>query len=212
MAFIDTVRAADATGEVRAMYEQQEGKYGYVPHYATVFSHRPHVMKLWADLQYGIRRDMDKRRFELVTVAAAMAIRSTYCSLAHGTALQQFYSSAEVLAIVSESDQSPLTDAEIEMMRFAGKVATRASDTSADDVAKLKQLGFDDAEIFDIAATATARCFFAQLCEGLGAIGDHLYENMDEDLRHALTVGRSLQSVEPGRCSDAPLVAARSGS
>jgi len=199
MAFIDTVSAREAQGEVRQMYRQQQNSYGYVPHYATVFSHRPHVMKLWADLQYGIRRDMDKRIYELVTVASAMAIGSTYCSLAHGTALLKFYSSEEVLAIVTGAEDSPLSEAEREMMRFAAIVATRASETTAEDVARLKRLGFDDAEIFEIAATATARTFFAQLCEGLGAIGDHPYEDMMPSLRSALTVGRGLEHVAPER-------------
>jgi hypothetical protein len=88
------------------------------------------------------------------------------------------------------------------MMRFARKVATRASETTADDVARLKRFGFDDAEIFDIAATATARTFFAQLCEGLGAIGDHMHETMDADLRRALTVGRPLECAEPERLAE----------
>jgi uncharacterized peroxidase-related enzyme len=199
MAFIATVPAAEAAGEAREMYTQQQRKYGFVPHYATVFSHRPHVMRLWADLQYGIRKDMDKRRFELVTVAAAMAVGSTYCSLAHGAALLQFYSSREVHAIVTEAEGSPLTDADIEMMRFARKIATRASETTEADVERLRQCGFADQEIFDIAAAATARTFFAQLCEGLGAIGDHRYPDMDDELRRVLAVGRPLTCVEPQR-------------
>ena len=203
MAFINTVSAAEATGKVREMYERQQAAYGFVPHYATIFSHRPEVMQLWADLQNGIRRHMDKRRFELITVAAAMAVRSTYCSLAHGRALTKFHTSREVRAIVSNSDSNPLTDAEVEMMKFARKVAMQASDTTEADVASLKDFGFSDAEIFDIAATATARTFFAQLCEGLGTIGDHMYEDMDAELRDALTVGRPIDRAEPQMLSPA---------
>jgi uncharacterized peroxidase-related enzyme len=197
MAFIDTVNAADATGEVRDMYARQQRSYGFVPHYATIFSHRPGLMKLWSDLLYGIRRNMDKRRFELVTVAAAMSVRSTYCSLAHARALMQFYSSAEVLAIVSGAEEAPLSDAEAEMMRFARKIATAAADTTVDDVARLRNYGFGEAEIFDIAAAATARSFFAQLCEGLGTTGDHMYDDMDSELRRVLAVGRAQTCVEP---------------
>ncbi|MGD8808928.1 MAG: carboxymuconolactone decarboxylase family protein [Gammaproteobacteria bacterium] len=197
MAFIDTVNAADATGDVRDMYARQQRSYGFVPHYATIFSHRPGLMKLWSDLLYGIRCNMDKRRFELVTVAAAMAVRSTYCSLAHARALMQFYSGAEVLAIVSGAEEAPLSDAEVEMMRFARKIVTAAADTTADDVARLRNCGFGEAEIFDIAAAATARTFFAQLCEGLGTTGDHMYDDMDRELRRVLAVGRAQACVEP---------------
>lgn len=202
MAFIDTVPPSAAEADVREMYDRQQRKYGYVPNYAKVFSHRPHVMGLWSDLLYGIRRSMDQRRFELCTVAAAMSVKSTYCSLAHGRALTEFYSTEEVLAIVSDAEDAPLDAAEAEMMRFARKVARHASDVTMSDVARLRAHGFDDAEIFDIVAAATARTFFAQLCEGLGAVADRGFMDMDERLRAALTVGRPGEAAGPARLGD----------
>jgi uncharacterized peroxidase-related enzyme len=199
MAFIDTVSPAEAEGPVREMYDRQQRAYGYVPNYAKVFSHRPEVMQLWSDLLYGVRRNMDKRRFELVTVAAAMAVRSTYCSLAHGKALTEYFTEAEALAIVTGAPDAPLTAAEVEMMRFARKIARRAAEVTDTDVDELKAHGFTDAEIFDIAAVATARTFFAQLCEGLGAVGDHGYASLDERLRDALIVGKPLEVTVPER-------------
>lgn len=199
MSFINTVSPAEAEGPVWEMYDRQQNAYGYVPNYAKVFSHRPEVMKLWSDLLYGVRRNMDKRRFELATVAAAMAVRSTYCSLAHGRVLTEYYSNEEALAIVTGAPDAPLNDAEAEMMRFARQVARNAADVTASDVERLKAHGFTDAEIFDIAAVATARTFFAQLCEALGAVGDHAYESMDSRLRDALIVGKRLEATAPER-------------
>src|SRR5689334_11780715 len=69
MAFIDTISASWVTGEAFAMYDRQQKHYGYVPDYATVFSHRPAVMRKWAELLAEIKRPMDKRRFELATFA-----------------------------------------------------------------------------------------------------------------------------------------------
>lgn len=181
------------------MYGLQQRKYGYVPNYAKTFSHRPEIMKLWADLQYGIRKHMDKRRFELVTVAAALAVRSTYCSLAHGKALTEFFTVDEVEAIVGDADDSPLSESDKLMLRFARKVARDAASVTAGDVDLLKATGFTDAEIFDIAAVATARTFFAQLCEGLGTTGDNTFSSMDRRLRKALTVGRPLDYAAPER-------------
>ncbi|HEX6994424.1 MAG TPA: carboxymuconolactone decarboxylase family protein, partial [Gammaproteobacteria bacterium] len=156
MAFIDTIPADDAAGDVKEMYERQRAHYGYVPSYALVFCHRPEVMRRWAELQSGIKRHMDKRRFELVTFAAAHALRSTLCSLAHGRALTEFLSAADVIAIARGEAPESLTDAEAAMLDFARKVALDASSVTAGDVARLKGLGFTDAEIFDITATAAA--------------------------------------------------------
>jgi len=197
MSFIQTMRPAEATGAVREMYQRQQDHYGYVPNYAKVFSHRPEIMELWSDLLSGVRRNMDRRRFELVTVAAATAVKSTYCSLAHGKALTEFFSAEEVVRIVADDDSSPLGDAERTMFRFARKVAREASRVTAGDVEQLKAYGFSDAEIFDISAVATARTFFAQLCESLGAAGDHTFAMLDDSLRKALTVGRPIDFSEP---------------
>ncbi len=71
MAFIETHDEPDISDEVRAMYARQAAHWGFVPNYAKVFCHRPEIMALWAQLQAGIKRHMDKRRFELVTFAAA---------------------------------------------------------------------------------------------------------------------------------------------
>jgi uncharacterized peroxidase-related enzyme len=199
MPFIDTTPPREAQGDVRAMYERQQAKYGYVPNYAKVFSHRPEIMTLWADLLYGIRRNLDKRRFELATVAAALTIRSTYCSLAHGEALGEFYSPAQIRAIVADAEDSPLTPADKAMVRFARKIARHATEMTAEDTEALKRHGFTDAEIFDIAAAATARVFFAQLCEGLGATADPSYGALDATLQKTLVVGRPIDNAQSER-------------
>jgi uncharacterized peroxidase-related enzyme len=193
MAFISTQSPTDATGLLNEMYERMQGKYGYVPNYAKTFSHRPEVMNLWSDLLYGIRKNMDKRRFELVTLAAATSIRSTLCSLAHGHALTRFFTADEVLAIATASDTPFLSAGEQAMLRFARKISRAAATVTADEVDELRAAEFSDAEIFDIAAVATARSFFAQLIEGLGTPNDHAYPMLDKRLRDALTVGRPLE-------------------
>lgn len=199
MTFIQTTPPRDAQGEVRTMYTCQQDKFGYVPNYAKVFSHRPDVMGHWANLLRGIRDHVDRRRFELVTLAAAHALRNSYCSLAHGKALTEFFSEAEVQALVSDADPAPLSEAEAAMMQFARKVAADASRVTAGDVAVLKQHGLTDPEIFDIAATAAARAFFANLCDSLGAEADVTYMAMDDALRQSLTVGRPIAFNEPER-------------
>lgn len=199
MAFIETISSRQANGGVRKMYARQQAKFGYVPNYAKIFSHRPEIMRLWADLLRGIRRNLDDRRFELVTLAAAFSLRSSYCSLAHGRALSAFYSADEIRAIIDDSEEGPLTAGEREMIRFARKIARDAAGVTTVDIERLKGHGFGDAEIFDIAAAAAARSFFAQLCEGLGAIADASHLEMEERLRDLLTVGRGIDDAEPER-------------
>ena len=199
MAFIDTIAVAEATGEVRALYEREQAARGYVPNYARLFSQHPEVMTAWGQLIGSTRARMDTRRYELITVAAARALRSSYCMLAHGTILQQkFFSPGQLAAIAVDFRTPDLTPAEAAMMAFAEQLALNASAITAADVQALRDHGFTDAEIFDIAAVAAARCFFSKLLDALGAEPDATYLQLEDDVRRQLTVGRPIseQPVE----------------
>jgi uncharacterized peroxidase-related enzyme len=207
MAFIDTIDDRDLDAEVRAMYDRQQAHYGFVPNYARAFCHRPHVMALWAALQNGIRREMDKRRFELVTFAAAHALKSTLCSIAHGRLLSQFIPAEDVLAIGRGEIPPSLTAAEAAMVGYARKVAADATTVTADDVQDLKRHGFSDGEIFDIAATSAARAFWSKLLDAVGVEADAAIQTLAPEFTAPLTVGRPLDFVSRVReeASVAPL-------
>lgn len=196
MSFVNTTPPRDATGEVREMYERQQAKFGYVPNYARLFCHRPEVMSRWAALLAEIRRHQDRRRFELVTLAAAHALRNSYCSLAHATALGEFHSPEEIRDMLGGAEPESLSPAERAMMAFARRVAVDASSVTEEHVAGLREHGFADDEIFDIVATAAARAFFTKVLDGLGAHADTAYLEMDDALRESLVLGRPI-ATEP---------------
>ncbi|MFZ1909086.1 MAG: hypothetical protein WAU52_08415 [Burkholderiales bacterium] len=75
MAFIETVPVNQASGDVRAMYESNQANFGYVPNFAKLFSHRPKVNAAWAGLLGSVRSNLDTRRYELITLAAALSAR-----------------------------------------------------------------------------------------------------------------------------------------
>lgn len=192
MPFIKTVPPSDAEGEVRAMYERQQDAWGFVPNYAKAFSHRPEVMARWGRLLAELKRPMDARRFELVTFAAAHALRHTACSLAHGKALAAFIGEEEVRRIAMGEAGAALTAAEQAMVDYARKVATDASKITAGDVAILRSHGLSDPEIFDVAAVAAGRAFFTKILDGLGVEADSSFLALSEEMRETLTVGRPI--------------------
>jgi len=196
MSYIDTVSPADAEGAVLEMYEHQQQHWGYVPNYAKTFSHRPEVMARWGRLLAEIRRPLDDRWFELATFAAAVELRHTSCSLAHGKALLPFFSAEQVVAIAHEDMPDFLDETEREIVRFARLVARDASAITADDVQRLKDCGLDDGCIFDIAAAAAGRSFFTKILDALGSMPDAAFARIDPDFREPLTVGRPLASGE----------------
>jgi hypothetical protein len=196
LSFIETIPLEDAEGEVREMYERQQGAWGYVPNYAKSFSHRPEVMARWGMLLAELRRPLDDRTFELVTFAAAQELKHTPCSLAHGNALTPFFSNEEICAIADQQPVESLTVVEEEMMRFSRKVARDASTITAADVQNLKDLGLSDADVFDVAAAAAGRAFFTKVLDAVGSLPDAGFNSIDANLRAHLTVGRPIDTAE----------------
>ena len=148
--------------------------------YERQFSSRPAVYEAWGALRQAVSAEMDPRRYELATFAAAQAIKSSYCSLAHGTLLRDTLGGWE-----------PHDETERAVMALAEQVALDATKTD-DQVARLRELGLSEDEIFDVALAAAARCFFAKANDAMGVLPDAHYNELDADVRAALVVGRPI--------------------
>jgi uncharacterized peroxidase-related enzyme len=195
MAFIELVPEAPPSSPEEAVLEAGRTHLGFTPNYAQAFAHRPALFQAWLQLNGAIKATMDQRRYELVSLAAARRLRSSYCSLAHGMVLadQVLGDHAAVSAIAADRDAAGLDDVELAVMALAEQVVDDASAVSDDQVARLRDLGLSDAEIVDVVAAAAARCFFAKTLDGLGVQADAPFAKIDPDLRAALTVGRPIQ-------------------
>lgn len=199
MAYVRTVPVDDAVGDVREQYARAQATMGYVPNYTQLFSLRPDVNAAWGTLIGAIRSTLDPRRYELVTLAAARALRSSYCSLAHGKVLlDTHYAHGEVQAIATAPETAGLDTVDVALMAFAAKVARDAPGVTAADIQTLRDHGLGDPEIFDVVAAVSARCFFSTLLDALGAEPDATYGELEPGLRDVLTVGREI-STQPTR-------------
>jgi alkylhydroperoxidase family enzyme len=78
MAFIKTVPPEEADGLLAELYAADIRKHGLVPNYSRAWSLRPEALAAWRTLLSAIRKHMDARRYELVTLIAAARLRCTY--------------------------------------------------------------------------------------------------------------------------------------
>ena len=193
MTFIETVPEAEATGTVAGLYEGDRNRSGFVPNFTKAFSLRPDVYVAWRQLNVAIRGTMDLRRYELATVAAARRLRSSYCTLAHGTVLaDRFLDPRVVAAVVDDYRTAGLEPVEVAVMDLADKVAADATSVDQDDIDRLRGFGLDDGEILEVVLAAAARCFFSKTLDAVGAAPDSKYGELDPSLRETLTVGRAI--------------------
>jgi alkylhydroperoxidase family enzyme len=123
--FITPVSEEEAEGDLAQYYRSQRAAWGFLPNYAAAFSTRPDVSDAWNALNSAIRDGMDRRRFEIATIAAARALRSTYCTAAHSKFLRDVCGDEVAMqAITAHPDGTALHPQDRAVYEFAAKVAT----------------------------------------------------------------------------------------
>lgn len=206
MAFIDRIDESDAIGVTAEMYASERERVGYLPGYAQTFGARPGVYRAWRELAGELTAAMPLRRFELVTLAAARELRSTYCSLAHGSILAaKFLTADDVTQLAKGEFPEALDEQERAVVAFAAKAARGAADITTDDVEHLRSHGLDDAEILDVVLATAARCFFSTVLDATGTQADAVFATqLEPSLLDALTVGRPVAGSDQRR-EDRPI-------
>lgn len=190
--FIDPVPEAAAEGALADYYAQQRASWGFLPNYAAAFSTRPDVASAWNTLNATIRDGMDRRRFEIATIAAARALRSTYCTAAHSKFLRDLCADEETMLAISERpDGAGLSGADRAVYHLAAKVAIDAATVGQDDIDALKKEGLSDADVADVVFAAAARSFFTRVLDGLGTqLDQETAATFSSDVLQAMLVGR----------------------
>ena len=194
--YIDVPDESMVEGPAADWYERQRSAWGYLPNYAPAFALRPNVAEAWNALNGAVRTNMDRRRFELATIAAARAYRSTYCTAAHSKFLRDDCGDeAAMRTFAADPTGSGFDDVDRAVIELATKVATDASSVTQADVDRLRGLGLSDADVADVVFAAAARAFFTKALDGLGVQADaQLAVSLGPELSDQLAVGRPFAS------------------
>lgn len=161
--------------------------------YERAFDERPDVLAAWVQLNTAIKANMDLRRYELATLAAARKLRSSYCSLMHGRVLLEEFGEP-VRQIALDRGTAGLDEVDVAVMDLAEKVVVDATSIDDRDLQPLRDRGLSEAEIADVVLAAAARCFFAKTLDALGVLPDASLAELDAEVREVLVVGRPIAS------------------
>ena len=157
------------------------------------FTDRPEVFAAWVQLNTAIKERMDLRRYELVTLAAALKLRSSYCCLAHGRILLEL--GEPVAEIVRDRRAANLSEVDLAVMELAERVVEDATSIEDADLQRLRDLGLSEADIADVVYAAAVRCFFSKTLDALGMLADASYRDLPADVQEALVVGRPIAAA-----------------
>jgi len=159
--------------------------------FKRAFTERLDVYAAWGELLKAIKANMDLRRYELATLAAARRLRSSYCSLAHGKVLIEEFGEP-VLQIATDRTAAGLDEIDLAVMDLAERVVDDATSIGDDVLQRLRDLGLSDPEIMDVVLAVAARCFWTKTLDSLGVQPDASYRELDPELQEVLVVGRPI--------------------
>ena len=158
-----------AEGHVAKMYGGDLAVDGFVYSYTQMMAINPEAHEAFEALVRAIVPSIGVRNFELATLAAARAIRSPHCLLAHGrkTLRAGAMDEAQLEKVARDHTDAGLSDADVAVMDFAERLSTDAASMTDADSQTLRDVGFTDRQIVDIALSAGIRNYFSRVLQAL---------------------------------------------
>jgi uncharacterized peroxidase-related enzyme len=148
--------------DIRARILAVQEKSGFVPNVFLTLAYRPDEFRAFFAYHDALMEKdggLSKAEREMIVVATSAANQCQYCVIAHGAVLR-IRAKNPLIAdqIAANYRKAEITARQRAMLDFAMKVSRAAEEISEADFAALTAHGFNDDDIWDIAAIAA---FFA---------------------------------------------------
>lgn len=131
-------------------------KAGFIPNVFLVLGHRPEELRAFIDYHDAlIEREsgLTQKEKEMIVVATSGGNNCLYCVIAHGAILRVRAKNTTIADQVAINfRKADITQRELAMLEFAEKVSKESSHVKQSDFEKLNSHGFNDEDIWDIAA------------------------------------------------------------
>lgn len=136
-----------------------EEKLGMVPNVLAAYAFSPEKLRAFSGMYNDLMlapSGLSKLEREMIAVAVSALNRCFYCLTAHGAAVRQISGDSKLgEALAMNWRAADLGPRHVAMLTFAEKMTTDSHRIVEADRAALREAGFSDADIWDIAATTS---------------------------------------------------------
>jgi uncharacterized peroxidase-related enzyme len=142
----------------KAYFAKCEEKLGMVPNVLRAYAFDEKKLRAFTDTYNDLmlgESGLSKLEREMIAVAVSAINHCHYCLVAHGAAVRQLSGNpAFGEQIATNWRSAELTDKQVAMLEFAEKLTEQPAKIVDADRQRLRDAGFSDRDIFDVAATA----------------------------------------------------------
>ena len=147
----------DVPEDIRTRILEVQAKTGFVPNVFLALAHRPAEWRAFVAYHDALMLkpggNLSKGDREMIVVATSAANQCLYCVVAHGAILRIYEKNPLVADQVAVNHRkADISARQQAMLDFAMKVCLRAQEIDDADFEALHPHGFDDEDIWDIAA------------------------------------------------------------
>ena len=162
----------DVSPEVKELWAGPLEKLGFVPNVLRVYALRPqHLQLWWAFYDEVMRGDsgLSKAQREMIGVVVSTANRCHYCIVSHTAALRKLTGDPVLVEqLMTNHAYAAVDPKERAMLDYAVKLTKESSSCTEADIEALRDAGWTDEDVMDIAQVAAMFNFTNRLASGLG--------------------------------------------
>ena len=168
--------------ETRALFAQLDEKLGFVPNVFVAFSWREERFNKWRAHFEDLMQPspgLGKAEREMISVAVSMANQCLYCLTAHGFAVRALLKDpVKGDRVTFDYKRAGLSAKQTAMLDYAVIITREPAACSEDDIAALREHGFAEEDIWDIAEVAAMFNFTNRLASATGMMPNREYQSM----------------------------------
>ena len=152
------LQSAELTPGVATYFDKCRDKLGFVPNVLTAYAHDMAKLEAFAAFYNDLMlapSGLSKLEREMIAVAVSADNRCFYCLAAHGAAVRQISGIPQLGELMAMNWRAAgLPQRQYAMLAFAEKITFSSAQIEEADRQALREVGFSEREIWDIAAVA----------------------------------------------------------
>lgn len=168
--------------ETQALFAQVEEKVGFVPNIFQAFAWKESRFRLWLAHFEDVMKPtpgLGKVEREMISVVVSMQNQCLYCLTAHGFALRALCKDpVHGERIMLDYRRAGLSERHMAMLDYAVKLTLDPVTVGEEDLEDLRDAGFEDEDIWDIAEVAAMYNFTNRLASAAGIMPNPEYHGM----------------------------------
>ncbi|MFB6157386.1 MAG: peroxidase-related enzyme [Haloferacaceae archaeon] len=147
----------DLPEDLRERIAEETDRAGFTPNVFSAFAYKPSHFRAFFAYHDALVEDtsLDRAEVEMIVVAVSGVNHCYYCNVAHG-ALARIYAEDPTLAdqLVANYRTADVTERRLAMLDLAVKLTERPREVTEDDVERVREAGYSEEEVWDIASVA----------------------------------------------------------